>query len=54
MAPAQEIDAYKNETLNMEMGVGATKGGMTTVDQTQQTLSNLMAHDSTTSTDKVT
>ena len=50
---ALEMDAYRNESFNMEIGAGTTtKGGMTTVDQTQQTLSNLMAHDSATSSDK--
>eukprot|EP01052_Picozoa_sp_SAG31_P004072 SAG31_NODE_165_length_21701_cov_9.786409_4_plen_333_part_00 len=52
---AHEIETYRNETLNMQMGGGATtqKGGATTfVDQTQQTLNNLMTHDTATSSDK--
>jgi WD repeat-containing protein 35 len=44
---ALEMDAYRAETFNMQMGQ-PTKGGMTTVDQTQQTLNNLMEHDAAT------
>ena len=52
---AHEIETYRNATLNMQMGVGGKtqKGGATTyIDQTQQTLNNLMDHDSATTSDK--
>ena len=44
---ALEMDAYRQETFNMQMGQPTAKG-MTTVDQTQQTLNNLMEHDAAT------